>query len=264
MPPRVPVRPTKRTLTGLGLGFPSLSTRLADLAELIVQHAQQVPEQVAAGGAKRIRDLSDHVWFKVKSSDRRGAAGRVDVPDTRLSDGELPVTGWWLVAAGPRQDDSPQRDFYAALVRSCEQAGKGTGAPSTTHLLPVDIDYRRWIAEHATAQVEAVQRIVRGAIARSAQRGGLIVAAAQGYRIGALVRSRDGETYLTITAEGFVEPEMLAVILAAVPGVPADDWLPEAGPIDGLDPEVGRLLFSMMLPPEALSYVLEDVNDTFL
>lgn len=183
---------------------------------------------------------------------------------THRSGDQLPASSWWLVAAGPRQNDSPQHDFYATLVRSCRLAGKGTGSPTTAHLLPVDVDYRRWIAERATAWRAAVQRTVRGAIARSAQRGGLNIATTQGYDIGALVRSKDGDTYLTITTEGFIEPRMLAIILEAVPDVSREDWLPEAGPIGGLKSRLGRLLFSTMIPAEALSHVLEEVDGSFL
>lgn len=260
------VRPTKRALTDLGLGFPALSLALDQVPHRLVEHAQRVPKEVDAGGAERIRDLDDRVWFKVKSGSLRGAVGRVETPTeiTEDRDDVLPVRAWWLVAAGSRRADTSTSDFYSRMSAECRRAGIGTGRSSTDVLLPTAVDYRRWIAERATLVVEAIKRTVREAIARSAQCGDLHVAEARGHRIGALVQSRDGDTYLAVTAEGYVDHKVLAIILSAVPNVSADEWMAEPGPVLGIDPHEGQFVFSTMLPPAALSVILEEIDDHFL
>lgn len=111
---------------------------------------------------------------------------------------------------------------------------------------------------------EAIRRIVREAIARSAQAGGLHVAMSGQHRIGALVKSIEGETYLAIAAEGFIDRHVLAIILDAVPGVPPDDWIAEPGDVAGIVPEDGQFVFSTMLPVESLSSILDEVDGQFL
>ncbi|MDO5737426.1 MAG: hypothetical protein Q4P15_13245 [Propionibacteriaceae bacterium] len=260
------VRPTKRALNDLGLDFPHLTLPLDQVPHRLVQHAQRVPDEVDAGGAERIRDIDDRVWFKVKSGTSRGAAGRVKTPDEITEDqvDGLPAKAWWLVAAGSRQADTAAGDFYSRISAECRRAGAGTGRISTDVLLPTAVDYRRWIAERATLVVEALKHTVREAIARSAQCGDLHVAEARGHRIGALVQSRDGDTYLAVTAEGYVDHKILAIILSAVPNVAVDDWMAEPGPVLGIEPNQGQFVFSTMLPPAALSAILEEIDDHFL
>lgn len=148
------VRPTRRVLDELGLRFPLLVHALEAIADPLVAKAQSLPDEVGAGGAERIRSLTDRVWFKVKTSDHRGAAGLVVTP---FSYG-LPAHGWWLAAAGQRQADTPTRDFYDRLEAECSRAGRGSGGTDSSVLEPVDVDYRRWLAELAARAEEHLRR----------------------------------------------------------------------------------------------------------
>jgi hypothetical protein len=264
MPDRV--RPTKRALDDLEISFPPLSQRLDALAHPLVEHAQRIPEEVTAGGAERIRELGDRVWFKTKTRNHRGAVGEVLTPERfgmKTGTG-LPTQAWWLVAAGRRQADTANKDFYARIATEGRRAGSGSGEVSTNILLPTDIDYRRWKNERATLATEAIRHTVRWAIARSAQVGGLHMTQARQHRIGALVRTQDGETYLAVTAEGFLDHKVLAIILDAVPGVSTDDWQVEPGEVLGIQPEHGQFVFSTILSGSSLSMILEEIGDHFL
>lgn len=252
-----PVRPTKRALDDLGLGFPSLDVPLASLDHPLVSRAQSLPETFQAGRAERVVSISDRVWFKVKTQDYRGAAREEQSPEGH----GVPGRGWWLAAAGHRTADTPTQDFYARLTAECTRAGKGSGGVNSDGLLPRDIDYRRWTAESATLAVLAMQGLVRQAIAKSANDGKLWTVTVQRHVIGALVRSVEGETYLAVTAEGYYDPRLVAVLLKCVPGVLPDDWIPEPGPVLGLEPSHGQIVFSTMIPPEVLAAVLEHGDD---
>lgn len=78
------VRPTLRALADLGLSLPPLDAELHLLDDVLVQKAQTLPAEVAAGGAERVRALTDRVWFKVKTADLRGAAGEGSVVVSQL------------------------------------------------------------------------------------------------------------------------------------------------------------------------------------
>ncbi len=191
------VRPTRRVLSDLGLGFPSLDRALEDIDEPLLRKAQDLPDELAAGGAERVLSLADRVWFKVKTVDERGAAGEVATPDLAQELHQLPPAGWWLVAAGHRQQDTPRRDFYARLESECVREGKGSGKPSTDGLLPTEIDYKRWGVERTTLAVSAMKDLVRQAVARSAHDGKLWTVTVQRHVIGALVRSTARVTSLS-------------------------------------------------------------------
>ncbi|WP_207207303.1 hypothetical protein [Xylanimonas protaetiae] len=110
------VRPTRRCLGDLGVDVPDLGLPLDEVDHPVVVAAQMVPKQRDAGGVERVLSLADRVWFKVKTGDRRAVVthlSRVERPE------DLPdrVGAWWLGAAGRRQNDSPQRDFYASIQR---------------------------------------------------------------------------------------------------------------------------------------------------
>jgi hypothetical protein len=257
---RLSVRPTLRALRDLGLVFPPLDQALEQLDQPLVRKAQDLPEEVGAGGAERVLSLNDRVWFKVKTNDERGAAGDLDSPEAY----EVPLRGWWLVAAGRRQQDTPNKDFYARLTAECLREGKGTGGVSTDGLLPDDIDYRRWSAESTALAVTAMRRLVRQAVVRSAHDGKLWTVTVMHHVIGALVRNTDGESYLAITAEGYYDHKLVAVLLDAIPGVPKDDWGVEPGPVLGIAPSEGQIVFSTMLPPGTLCSLLDEDDGDYL
>lgn len=253
------VRPTKRCLDDLGLRFPSLELPLHQAEHDLIAKAQRLPDENASGGAERVLAIDDRVWFKVKVGEYRGAGGHVaDVPD------DVPPL-WWLVAGGLRRADSKDQDFYGALEAECRRAAKGTPARvSSDHLLPQGIDFRRWQAEQAALGVVALQRVVRELICRSAHSSGPVEATAQGQGLIAWVKSQDGETYLAIATEGFLDPREVAVVLSAVPGMTADDWQIEPGEVLGIQPGLGQLVYSAMLPPESLAAILDESPGGYL
>lgn len=252
----VDVRPTKRCLGDLGVELPDLGTPLSEVDDPVVVSAQTVPEQRDAGGVERVVSLTDRVWFKVKTADRRAVV-------TELRGGELPEWipasrgAWWVGAAGRRQNDSPQRDFYAVLQRECT-TGKTV---STDHLLPIDWDWKRLSAEQAVAWRREMKRMVIGLIAMSLKSGQPAVAEFRKHRIKALVRASNGhEAYLAIIAEGVPDPEVFGLLLDCVPGIAADDWQPEPSPLAEMNPASGEIIWSTLLPPEVASTIL-DLDD---
>lgn len=261
------VRPTLRALTDLGRSLPPLDSELHLIDDVLLLKAQALPAEVAAGGAERIRALTDRVWFKVKTADLRGASGEAETPEAfgPRTDADLPAAAWWLVAAGHRQDDTKNRDFYARLEAECERAAKGTSAVvSSAHLAPTSSDYRRWQLENIALVVVTLQRKVREAIARAAQTGKVWRVTIGTFQIGALVKHVDGESYLAVTADGFWDSKVLAVLLDAVPGVSADDWQIEPYEVIGITPTDGQIIYSAMIPADSLSQVLDQVDDHFL
>lgn len=222
----------------------------------LVEKAQRLPEDHASGGAERVLSLSDRLWFKVKIGEYRGAAGEVS------SRTEETPSLWWLVAGGLRRADTKAQDFYKQLEAECVRSAKlqknNTEGISSTHLLPQDIDYRRYKAEQVALGVEALQKAVCEAICMSAHSGKPAAATTSGQRLIAWVKSSDGDTYLAIAAEGYLDPKEIAVLLNSVPGMSSDDWASEPGEVLGITPEYGQLVFSAMLPPESLAAILED------
>lgn len=135
---------------------------------------------------------------------------------------------------------------------------------SSNHLLPQDIDFRRWRAEQAALGVVALQHVVRELICRSAHSSGPVGATAQGRSLLAWVKAHDGETYLAIATAGFLDPREIAVVLSAVPGMTADDWQVEPGEVLGITPSVGQLVYSAMLPLDSLAGILDDSPGGYL
>lgn len=224
---------------------------------MVVNVAQTVPEQRQAGGAQRILALKDRVWFKVKVGDQRAIVTELS-DSKRAEDYPQGVGNWWIGAAGQRQADSPQRDFYHAITRECT-AGK---VLSTVGLLPTGWDWKRLTAEQAVAWRREMKRMVIRLIAMSLTSGKPAVAEFQRHRIKALVRADNGhEAYLAIIAEGIPKPEVFALLLDCVPGVSPDDWQPEPSPLAGLDPSQGEIIWSALVPRRSLAPSSPWMND---
>lgn len=249
------VRPTKRCLDDLELGFPSITTPLTSVDHPLVSKAQTVPRQVTSGGTERVLALSDRFWCKVKVGNYRGIAGELQHDPAS----GLPEHQWWLVAAGHRQADSPKHDFYDQITQECQRAARGMpNNVSSDALLPATIDAKRYIAEQAALLVDSIRQIVRDCLRRSTHTGEASVAETDGHRIVGLVKSTDGESYVAVAAEGFIRPDLIAIILDAVPGLSADDWIPEPGEVLGIQPISGQIIYSAMLPASAQAELLEE------
>jgi acetamidase/formamidase len=250
------VRPTKRSLDDLGLAFPDIAEPLSGFDHPLIQKAQGTPATVEAGGAEPVRSLSDRIWFKCKIADLRGIVARLTSAE-REACGLPPEVPWWIGAAGVRRDDSAN-DFYKLIEAEAIREGKGTGRPSTDHLLPQQVDRERLEAETATLLVQGLRDLVLSLIAASLKDGSPYYAEVTGHRVTAVVRASEDatEAYLAITAEGFSDPRVLGIILSAVPGIDKDDWLPEPGGAAGIDPNPGQIIWSTIIPPAVQANIL--------
>jgi hypothetical protein len=217
---------------------------------------QQTPDEVRAGGAEPIRSLSDRIWWKCKTSDQRAIVTKLPLAELAALDVPEPAA-WWGGAAGVRRDDSAP-DFYRQLQAEALRHGRGTGKPSTSHLLPQQVDADRLKAETATLAVEATRAMVLGLVARSLLDGKAYAAILSEHIITALVRANDGgEAYLAIAAEGFIQPRMIALILSAVPGISESDRQAEPGGVSDIKPKEGQIIWSTMIPPDTQAHILE-------
>lgn len=254
----IDVRPTKRCLGDLGVELPDLGVPLEEIDHPIVINAQNVPELRDAGGAERIVVLTDRDWFKVKTSEHRAAV--TELRSEEPPDWARPNRGvWWIGAAGRRQADSPQRDFYATLQRECT-IGKTV---SSNRLLPADWDWKRLAAEQAVAWRREMKRIVLRLVVMSLKTGHLAVAEFRNHRLKALVRAENGhEAYLAIIADGVPDPHLFALLLDCVPGVAPEDWQAEPSPLAEMNPGPGEIIWSTLLPAEIANAILDlDVDD---
>lgn len=179
------VRPTKRCLTNLDLPLPDLGHPLDEIDHPVVTTAQAIPEQRDAGGVQRILSLRDRVWFKVKTADLRAVVTELH-GDELSNEFPLGMGEWWIGAAGCRQADTPQRDFYETIKRECTN-GKTV---STARLLPIDWDWKRLTAELAVAWRREMRRMVVRLIAKSLTTGHVAAAEFRQHRVKALVRAR--------------------------------------------------------------------------
>jgi hypothetical protein len=256
------VRPTKRALLDMQVDPPTLDIPLSELEHPLIVRAQALPTLVATHGAERVRSLTDRVWFKVKTGTWRGAAGDVQehIHDARPVL-EACEAWWWLVAAGPRQNDSPQRDFYARL--DVEAHAIGPNSCSTDFLLPGPWDLKRLEAELALAVAARIPSLVRRAAAQSMRHGDI-----RGFTAGSAdvrVRIRmldDGQVYLAIGSTGVTDPDLFALLLSAFSDLTVEDWLPEPGPYVHVVPAPGEILWSTLLSTDAQSALLDELDAT--
>ncbi|MEU8083828.1 hypothetical protein AB0B57_09445 [Micromonospora sp. NPDC049101] len=248
------VRPTKVCIEALELSKPPISLPLSDLDHSLIKEAQRLPEVHAAGGVERILSLTDRIWFKVKVSRWRGAATRLPEAESTSSELQGRTASWWLGAGGYRREGDPG-DFYESLAATANRDG------SSDRWLPQAWDWKRLELEHIYAWEREIRRIVRELIARSLQNGYAYQAEFQRYKVTALARAEDGETYLMIGTENIADPRVFAVIINAIPGIDPTSWMPEPEGIRGLEPEPGEIIWSTILPPEVAAQLLDTLPD---
>lgn len=253
---RARVRPTMRCLRDLGLRFPPLDEPLWRIQDPLIAHMQKIPGEVEAGGAEPIRSLSDRRWWKCKTSGLRGIV--TQLTRAELTDLGIPEqASWWGGAAGVRRDDSAS-DFYRQIQAEAGRHGRGTGRPSTSHLLPQRVDTDRLEAETAALAIEATRAMILSLVARSLLDGRAYTAILSGHTVTAIVRAEEGgEAYLAITAEGFIQPRIIALFLSAVPGISESDWQPEPGGVSGITPKDGQIIWSTLISPDVQALILE-------
>lgn len=218
------VRPTRRCLDDFKIQLPDLGVRLSDLDHPLVAKAQHVPAETRSGGAERVRALTDRVWVKVKTSQWRGVAADLgtELPDEALRFNQK----WWLAAGGIRQADSSQADFYAQLSDSAHRAGPHSC--STDYLLPAKWDIDRLLAEAAINAQSLLEGLVCTAAAESLLNSDIrsFVFGDRDVRVRVKIQA-DGQAYIAIGATGSLDVTLFVALVSAIPGVPADDWLPE-------------------------------------
>ncbi|QQG99543.1 hypothetical protein HBE99_24075 [Mycobacteroides chelonae] len=154
---------------------------------------------------------------------------------------------WWIGAAGYRQKDSPQRDFYEQLPTSSQG------------LLPTDWDRERLEAELALQWRKDVKTLVREMIVQSVRTGAETVATVANHYIRAKVTNGD-EIYLTLGAGGIYDPKVIAVVLDSVPGVSIGDWFIEPSVTLAIECSSGEVVWSTMLSEETLQQLIEEVG----
>lgn len=247
------VRPTKRCLDDLSIAVPNLAVRLHDMEHPIVIRAQQVPDKVRSGGAERVVSLTDRTWFKVKTSTWRAVASEIG----RAPDG-IPQS-WWIGAAGTRAADSQQHDFYDRL--SAEAHAGGAKTCSTDFLLPNSWDEMRLLAEAGVFAISVLHNRVRQAAAESLLNGDV-----RAFDIGdrnVRVRLRmldDGQVYLAIGATGSIDVPFLTTLLSAIPGISADDWLPEPSEQLGIELAPGEILWSALIDASTQATLISEAQ----
>jgi hypothetical protein len=214
-------RPTMRCLReDLVLPVPRVDTPLDEITHPLLAKASerfaddQTPQE-------RISAIDDQVLFKVKIQRWRGAV---------WVDADLP----WLVAAGQREEGSPE-DFYAALAarghsaRAHYNAEHSPPLSSTTYsgyLLPGHEDDLRWQAEAAARTERRLRTTVHDLVRRSLLDGHEQAVMLDGAALGVQVLADQGhETYVAIRIIGSVPRRLVATILSLIPGCQPDAWM---------------------------------------
>lgn len=250
------VRPTLRcVLEDLQLPLPTADELLENLQHELISKAQMLPEFDAAGSAERIASVQDHIWLKVKTGSWRGAV----LPPAR-DDTAAPL--WWLGAAGHRQADSDQRDFYARFAADCERRGSALGRRCDSDAyLPTTKDAQRLDVERALAGIRASRSMVRSLARESLQSGHARTATLNGWDITVLIRTdgtRHAAAYIVICTSGVADPKTYAALLSAVPGVAAEDWMPEPTEVLGITAGSGQVVYSALISAEAQALLLAE------
>jgi hypothetical protein len=170
--------------------------------------------------------------------------------DLTFSDPQTRLAPWWLGVGGFRREGDPG-DFYASLAATADRDG------CSDRWLPQGWDWKRLELEHIYAWEHEIRRIVCELIARSLQNGYAYQAEFEHYKVTAVARAEGGETYLLIGTENIADPRVFAVIINAVPGVDPNSWMPEPKGVAGLQPGLGEIIWSTILPPAVAAGLLD-------
>ena len=247
------VRPTLRCLReDLALPVPRVDTPLDEIAHpLLAKATERFADDQAP--QERIGAIDDQVLFKVKIQRWRGAV---------WVDADLP----WLVAAGQREDGSPE-DFYAALAtrgstaRARYNAEHATPLRSTTYcgyFLPGHEDDLRWRAEAAARTERRLRTTVHDLVRQSLLDGHEQAVMLDGAALGVQVLADQGhETYVAIRIIGSVPRRLVATILSLIPGCQSDAWMSDyAMPERAVAPE--EQIWSNIMDPAAAAKLVEE------
>ena len=172
----------------------------------------------------------------------------------------------WLVAAGTREDGSPD-DFYASLHAQAKSARQRYSAENDrplstdTHsgpLLPGPDDLDRYRLEATVRFALRLNLAVRDLVRGSLRDGHEHAVDMAGFRLGIVVRADDGhETYAAIRITGSVPQGLAAMILSRVPGCDPLAWFPEyALPERELLP--AEQVWSNLMDPKAAAQLLDE------
>lgn len=246
------VRPTQRALADRGLTLPPLEVPLHTLDDPLIRKAQSIPQEIASGGGERIRSLSDHLWFKVKTGALRGVAGEIRRPD-EVRRNLLEHESWWLVAAGRRRGDSSTQDFYALLEVECRRAAVSSSNPiNSKHLYPTEQDYQRLWLEQLATEVHSWGESIRMAVGKSWRSHRVVEVNIKQFTVDVMVSPASGDAYLSFSTDSHWDSKLVAVLLDSIPGLNADDWQIEPGKVAGFISRPGSLIFSTIIPEEIL------------
>jgi hypothetical protein len=93
--------------------------------------------------------------------------------------------------------------------------------------------------------------------AESLRSGNVIGFEFEGHQIKLLIRAKEGLAYIAIGATGFTNATTFALLLGSIPGIRADDWMPEPGGAAEFQPDHCEILWSAVLPPASQVLLLD-------
>jgi hypothetical protein len=246
-------RPTLHCLReDLALPVPPVNTPLDEITHpLLAKATERVADDETP--RERISAIDGKVLFKVKIQRWRGAV---------WVDADLP----WLVAAGQREEGSPE-DFYAALAargsaaRARYNAEHSPPLSSTTYseyLLPSHEDDLRWRAEAAARTERRLRTTVNDLVRQSLLGGHEHAVMLDGAALGVQVLADQGhETYVAIRIIGSVPRRLVATILSLIPGCQSDAWMSDyAMPERAMAPE--EQIWSNIMDPAVAAKFLDE------
>jgi hypothetical protein len=176
----------------------------------------------------------------------------------------MDATAPWLVAAGTRQDGSPD-DFYAALTSEAQSARARYNSEHTKPIggqtyvgpiLPSRGDYERYAFEATTRLRRRIRDTVRRLVRASLNDGHEHTENQDSYTLGIQVRADHGhETYVAVRIIGDPPEDLVAVVLARVPGCDITTWAPDKMP--DRKPKGSEQIWSTVMDPTAAAKLLD-------